>query len=138
MSIDVNELYTGLLPSPTILSHTVDIVEYYPHPTKDEIDIGVMVRYFVRQANHRTGYITEITKAASDTLKDVPVYKTISLEWKITGALDDILGPQHINTPVRLYTGVRTANELTATRFDKEMPGLKDKLRNYVQFWIGF
>jgi hypothetical protein len=138
MTIFRNDVYNELLTARSILSQTVELVEHYPSVTKEDIDNGFMMRYFIRQANYRSGYITEISKSLAETLKEHPVYKIVMLEWKISGALDDILGAQKINTPVRTYTGIRTANELTATRFDKDMSGLKDRLRNYVQFWVGF
>lgn len=120
---------------PSLVS--AEIEELFPVPEQDAIDSGVMMRYFIRQINHRTGYITEIDKSTYNKFRSNKLYKVIEIPWRIAGALDDVMGPRDGNTPTRLYTGVKTSNEMTLKAAESEMSGITRQLGNPVQFWIG-
>jgi len=111
--------------------------EYYPEPTSEAIDIGVMTRYFIRQSNHQTGYITEIDSSTYTEFKLNKLYTVLELPWRIRGRLDDEFKPSMIGKPIRLYTGVKTANELTLKDAEAQMPGITRQLGNLMQFWVG-
>jgi hypothetical protein len=115
----------------------VEIVPFFPEVTDDDKKRGYIVRYFTRQTNHRTGEITEIDEKTATKLKANSLYKVVSLEWKISGKLDDIAGPRIGNSPTRLYTGVLTANRVSLEDADKEMPGMRHLIFDLTQFWLG-
>lgn len=135
---EINEtlLYQYVAKLPPSLS-TARFDEFYPVPDEAAIDAGVFTRYFIRQANHRAGYITEIDSSTYNEFRSNKMYKVIELPWRIKGQLDDVFGPQDGNTPVRTYTGVKTANALTLKEAEKEMPGITRQLGNLIQFWVG-
>lgn len=108
---------------------------YYPVPTKREYEEGRMMRYFVRQANHSVGEITEVAKTTYDRLRTNPFFKTVAVIWRISGDLDDVPGPRNVNTPTRLYTGVITANRLALELANEEMPGMINQITNLTQFY---
>lgn len=136
MDSHVDNTISGIVPTfPTSLTLIPEFEEYYPNITERDIDNGSIIRYFVRQANHSKGDITEIDQKTYVRLKNNRLFKVITLSWKITGPLDDVAGPNKVNSPVRLLTGVNTANRLAIEDADKEMLGLKYKLTNYSQFW---
>jgi hypothetical protein len=92
-------------------------------------------RYFARQANHSEGFITEINYEQYLTLKGNHLYTTLEVPWRVSGPLDDIPGPQVINTPTRLMTGVVTANRLVLEDAEKVLPGIKLRLRNLTAYY---
>lgn len=135
---EMSEAYLYELISKVPMSLSVEKYdEYYPEVTEEALDSGILVRYFIRQANHTTGYITEIDKPTYEKFSRNSLYLVISVDWRIVGELDDKFGPRSINTPVRIYTGVKTSNELTLADAEKIMPGISRKLTNIVQFWAG-
>jgi hypothetical protein len=134
--INDGDIYAGVARIPTGLLLTW-VQESFPSVTKDDIDRGYMIRYFARQANHNQGDVLEISKDTFDRIQTANIYKTVSMQWRIAGPLDDVPGPQHINSPTRLYTGVMTANRLAMEEADKAMPGLKFRILNFAQFWQG-
>lgn len=111
--------------------------EYFPQPTTEDIDNEYLIRYFTRPANQHAGEIYEISKQTFDRIKTNNLYKSISMKWRVSGKLDDVMASPDINTPVRLYTGVLTANKLSLDMAESEMSGMKQKITNYAQFYKG-
>jgi hypothetical protein len=109
--------------------------EYTPRVTQEDIDKQYIIRYFTRQVNVRIGEITEINKDVYNDLQKNSLWQTVMVTWRIAGALDDVYGVPDVNTPVRLFTGVLTANGNSTIAADLEMPGLKDKLNDPSQFY---
>lgn len=133
----VDETASWVYPTLTgPLANDMFLQEHYPSVSKIDIENGYITRYFMRQANHQQGDITEIDVRDYNRLKSNPLFKILSLQWKITGPLDDIIGPSYINSPVRIQTGVETANKMMVENLDVDLPGLKYKLMNYIQFWV--
>lgn len=114
---------------------TVELRDHIPAISKDDVDAGSVERYFARQVNHADGYITEISKTEYDTLKRNSLYNTIVITWRISGPIDDKLGPQTGNSPVRLFTGVKTANTLTLADAEQKMPGMTSRIINPTQYY---
>lgn len=133
--MDIQDFYRTIASVPKGLT-SVEINEYYPIITKEDIDRKRITRYFVRQANHKDGMIVEIDKQQYDGLKNHPMYQVIEMPWRIAGPLDDVPGPPMANTPTRLYTGVITANKMALAQAEKEMPGMQYKILNPTQFWV--
>lgn len=132
--LDVLETYkfiAGTLPD----FETVNLADYIPVISKDDIDAGSIERYFARQVNHADGYITEVSKSEYDKIRRNSLYNTIAITWRISGPIDDKLGPQTGNSPVRLFTGVKTANTLTLAEANKQLPGMTSKIINATQYY---
>ena len=111
------------------------IAPYFPAPTKQQYDDATLMRYFVRQTNHTTGEIIEISKTSYDRLRTNPFYIAIEMPWRIAGAVEDVVGPPTNNAPARVYTGVRTANRLALEMADEALPGMRNQITNLLQFY---
>lgn len=136
--MDNLELYAKLTSAPKYLRGDAETslrFDYTPQITQNDIDKGSINRYFARQANHVNGEIVEINKTQYDLIKDIPLYQTIVVPWRISGRLDDIKSSAVQNAPIRLYTGVLTSNRLAVDAADQEMNGMKLKLTNPSQFY---
>ncbi len=131
-----SQIYDSIHKSPKSLTVSLPFEEYYPEITDEDVDNGFIIRYFTRQSNHHTGEIYELDKRTYNKVSSNPLYNVIALDWKITGKLDDIMGTQIGNSPVRTYTGVNTANQKAVNEADRELPGMKYKLMNFSQFWV--
>lgn len=128
-------LYESLISVPDYLrghNSTILRFDFVPIISKQDIDNGSIIRYFARQSNVGHGEIIEIDKSKYDLLKTLPLYLAISIPWKISGSLDDIL-----SGPIRIFTGVLTANQLAVQDAENLMPGIKLKLINFQQFYQG-
>lgn len=133
--IEGRMIYNSIRKAKKTFTEKLPQLDHYPTVTPDDIDNGILMRYFVRQANHYSGDILEIDERRFNKLRINPMYKTVKVAWKITGRLDDVMGTNNINSPTRLVTGVNTANKMAIEDADKELPGLKYKIMNYSQFW---
>ncbi len=116
----------------------VDVPDYTPIIQKKDIEAGEIVRYFARPVHHSSpSEITEIDKPTFQDLSNNKLYNVVSMRWLIRGVVADIPGLTNINTPTRLYTGVRTANRLFVEAANEKMPGLKTIITDYLKFWQG-
>jgi hypothetical protein len=131
---NLTTLYNSLISVPDSLTET-PLIEYFPSITQDDISRGFMLRYFARQTNQTTEYITEIDKTEFDSLQSNKFYTTLELVWRITGALDDVAGPSVANSPTRSFTGLKTANQLALLAAEKTLPGIQSRIPNLTQFY---
>lgn len=130
-------IYNTIASAPQSLL-PVDIIEYNPILSKKEIENGAITRYFCRPLQQNSpSEIIEIDKQTFLQLQTHTLYNTIDIKWLIRGKLDDIMGLTDINTPVRIYTGVITANKLTIELANEKMPGIIHILTDYLKFYIG-
>ena len=104
-----------------------------PIPTEKDYENGYITRYFTRQANSPQSEILEISQEKYTELNTSATgfYKTIELDWKITGDLNSSLvnGVKHI--------GVLEANQNSINEAEKDLPNMSMVLNNLVQFYIG-
>lgn len=113
-----------------------EISSFTPQPSIRDRRIGEINRYFARFVTHQSSSdIVEVSKATYNKLKRYNLYQVIRIRWKISGLLEDEYGLPNINTPVRLYTGVLTANRLSVEFAEDEMPGIGQYITNYQRFW---
>lgn len=108
------------------------VESFYPKINKTDIDNGYIVRYFVKQVNHISVVdILEIDQQTYDRLSQNSMYQAIKIHWKISGSVDDTTF-SGVSVP-----GVKNGNIRATQEADKEMPGLKYKLLNPLQFYKG-
>jgi hypothetical protein len=130
-------VYQRLGGGPSVFQ-PVDVIDYVPLINKKDIDNGEIIRYFARPVHQSSpSEIVEIDKPTFQSLSNNKLYNVVSLRWLIRGKVADIPGLTNINTPTRLYTGVRTANRLFIETADEKMPGLKTIITDYLKFWQG-
>lgn len=104
------------------------IIEVTPADRKN----GYIQRYFLKKINELS--ILEVNKQEYDAVETsaagMNMYDNITLQWKISGNLDD-------TQKNGIYTrGVITTNRLTVERAEEKMPGISNILQNYTEFYL--
>ena len=117
--------------------YTALSLDKLPTISRQDLDNGVVTRYFVRKTNLEDGEILEVSKPMSLKLQQNSLYRIVEVLWRIRGRQDDVPAPRRLDMPVRLYTGVVTSNRRAVEEASKEMPGLQHKLTDYLQFYQG-
>ena len=97
-----------------------------PLITDADIRRGSVLRYFAQSVSTRKIY--EIDRVQFNIFKNDPYYVAIQLPWVITGKLESTV----VNNNTIL--GVREQNERIANFYNRTMPGLTRKLKNYLEF----
>ncbi len=110
---------------------TLEVI--FPQPTESDYQKGYITRYFARQANSPKSSIIEISQKQYGKIRgdNTYFYKTISVDWKITGELNSKL----INGIKEI--GVLEANQNSINEAKKTLPKIDLVLNNLVQFYIG-
>jgi hypothetical protein len=106
-------------------------------PIDTDFAAGKIDRYFIRRRNLTTFEdIMEIDlvqfklwKKAGEGI-DETLYNAIPVSWKLTGPIYDI-----IQSPNTIY-GVYNTNNRIVNLKDKELPGLKDFLTDYIELSV--
>ena len=106
-------------------------------PDLDDYENGKFTRYFLRRRNYSTYEdIIEIDKPQWKLWRrqgsgiNEKLYQGLELSWKLTGPLHDI--PNTFNTEY----GVADTNQRLVFLKDREMPGLKNYLTDYIELTI--
>ena len=106
-------------------------------PDLDDYENGKFIRYFLRRRNYSTYEdIIEIDKPQWKLWRrqgsgiNEKLYQGLELSWKLTGPLHDI--PNTFNTEY----GVADTNQRLVFLKDREMPGLKNYLTDYIELTI--
>lgn len=102
-----------------------------PKPTKKDYKAGIFTRYFVRKSSDASSTIFEVKKSTISKLKK-GYYTNISLDWKLTGPIVDRLD----RDGNRVQSGVKQTNQRIVKKMNIEMPGLKVRLTNYLEYYI--
>ena len=101
-----------------------------PSPNANDYLNGYINRYFVKKINDNTIYEVDSVGYAnvSNTL-----YTKSSLSWKITGR------PKSSNDGKTVTdVGVISYNSYSISVLEKTIPGIRNILRNVVEFWRGY
>lgn len=101
-----------------------------PSPNANDYLNGYINRYFVKKINDNTIYEVDSVGYAdvSNTL-----YTKSSLSWKITGR------PKNSNDGKTVTdVGVISYNSYSISVLEKTIPGIRNILRNVVEFWRGY
>lgn len=96
--------------------------QYYPQPSSSDYQQGYVTRYFLRKVNNPSDKIIEIdivqfNKVGSQI--DPFLYLAIFLPWKLTGTASE----------------VEEANRKIVRKYNEELPGLQNYLRNYLELY---
>tara|TARA_B100000424_G_C22662804_1_gene364472 strand:- start:87 stop:560 length:474 start_codon:yes stop_codon:yes gene_type:complete len=107
------------------------LITKLPIPTDSDYQRGFIIRYFARQANSPKSSIIEIEKKQYSKIRNDATYfyKTLQLNWKISGELNSKL----INGVKEI--GVLEANQNSINEAEKELPSISTVLNNLVQFY---
>lgn len=101
-----------------------------PKITRDDIINGYVTRHFCKYTS--TGVITEIDAKQYYKIRKDPYYQSIKLKWEITGVADDVVAKDG-----NILRGTRHRNEVVLDFYEKKMPGLKDIIRNPLEYFNG-
>lgn len=97
----------------------VVINTHIPNPTDRDYKVGYIKRYFVQKANDLNSYIYEIDFKNYSLLLNNKFYKTIELDWKLTGDRNEV-----------------AQMNMKSVRFSStDIKNLKLYLPNYLQFY---
>lgn len=101
---------------PKIPTHTIKTYV----PTLEFIDYkrGYINRYFIQRFNDSDGIIYEVNNTDYQKYVNDPFYNCITLEWRLSGALDEI----------------KFSNEISVKKASKKMQSILFYLPNYLQF----
>lgn len=101
-----------------------------PKVTQTDVTRGYVVRYFVQNVSTRT--IVEVDRSQYETYRNDPYYVCVELQWFIGGP--DV---SHTLTNGVSVMGTEEKNQAVITFYDRKMPGLRNVLRNPLEFFSG-
>jgi len=102
----------------------------YIVPTENDYINGYFKRYFCNRVNGDVKTILEINEKQFNDIVDNVLYKTISIDWRISGNIQDESMIDGIIIP-----GVINTNINTLKRIEKELPGISLYISNPAQFY---
>jgi len=106
--------------------------DFVPTVTQSDIDKQSFTRYFARtvSSDQQIGEIIEINQVLYNQFQKVPLYQVISIPWRIVGKISDVY-----SGTARIYTGVATSNTLNIQLAEQTLPGIRNKLKDPLQFF---
>jgi hypothetical protein len=125
--------YNGL--NQTIDVNLVDPTPFTPRPTEADYKVGRITRYIARQKGGTQFRVMEIDKSTFDNLTkqrgdlNYSVWRAISIQWQISGPLNDEL----VNG-IKVRPGIIDTNEKILNQAEKNFIGIKQYLSNPTQF----
>lgn len=128
----LNKRYSILSPNSTrkLKGYVVVPSAYFPTPRKEDYDKGSIIRAFTKRISDANSSIIEVEEGQVFGLKGNIFYKTVVLNWKITGTKYSIVDESGNEIEgVSEYNGIQRA---TANRL---LPGVADKLPDLLQFY---
>jgi hypothetical protein len=69
---------------------SIRIKTHIPTPTDDDYKIGYIQRYFAQKANDDASFVFEVNERQFERLSQSPFYRTVELDWKISGKREDV------------------------------------------------
>lgn len=102
---------------------------FFPMPTEQDYNIGVITRYFTKRVGGTARNIKEISKDGFASLQKNNLYLTLSFDWKLTGPLHD-----QVISPVRTVYGVFDTNSRTLSSKELSFPGITQYFPDLIQF----
>jgi hypothetical protein len=117
-----------------ILPEPIEI--FVPAPASVDYKRGWFMRYFVRQTNDINARYNEVDESQYKKVSDGknPFFTHVQLRWKISGPKFDATDR---TTGEVVEPGVYNTNVRTMEHLEKKHNGLKNRLKNLVEFWSG-
>jgi hypothetical protein len=119
----------------TIDANLIDPTPFTPSPTEADYKAGRITRYIARQKGGTQFRVMEIDKTTFDNLTkqrgdlNYSVWRAISIQWQISGPLNDEL----VNG-IKVRPGIIDTNEKILNQAEKNFIGIKQYLSNPTQF----
>jgi hypothetical protein len=101
-----------------------------PSPDANDYKNGYITRYFVKKINDNTIY--EVDSVGFSDISDT-LYTKSSILWKITGKSNDTTDGKTL-----IDIGVISYNSYSITVLEKTIPGVRNILKNVLEFWLGY
>jgi hypothetical protein len=101
-----------------------------PKITVNDVSLGYVMRYFAKHIS--MSKVIEIDKLQYDVFKLNPLYITLELKWMINGFANDTTSKDG-----KTIYGVKHQNEVTLNFAEQKMPGIKNFLRNPLEYFQG-
>ena len=128
-----NVIYDTLKKKPSFTAP----IQIYPLPDINDYESGRVTRYFIKRRNYSSFQeIIEIDKSQyklwlrPNSGIDETLYNAISLDWKLTGPLNDTI---ESDNPVY---GVYDTNERMVILKNRSFPGLRSFLTDFIELSI--
>jgi hypothetical protein len=121
--------------NPSVDANLVDPIPFTPIPTEADYIVGRITRYIARQKGGTQFRVMEIDKNTFDNLTkqrgdlNYSVWRAISIQWQISGPLNDEL----VNG-IKVRPGIIDTNEKILNQAEKNFIGIKQYLSNLTQF----
>ena len=121
--------------NPSIDANLIDPTPFTPRPTEADYKVGRITRYIARQKGGTQFRVMEIDKTTFDNLTkqrgdlNYSVWRAISIQWQISGPLNDEL----VNG-IKVRPGIIDTNEKVLNQAEKNFIGIKQYLSNPTQF----
>ena len=105
-------------------------IDYRPTPSDADYSSGFIVRYFVKKKTTNSGMIHEVSGQQFKSLSKNPFYICASLYWELV----DVYSSNEKNSEqTPLSVSDINANEINEV--EQTIPGLKNKLKNTLEFY---
>jgi hypothetical protein len=116
----------------TVLVNTNLPKTFFPIPTQDNYDEGVITRYFVQLRDTPGSPIFEVNKEIFFKFNNSNFYKGVHINWRISGNLED-----EYTTQGALIPSVVNSNKRSIMEAEKILPDINLYLVNLKQFYRG-
>lgn len=107
-----------------------------PTITEEDIETGVVTRYFARYQADKNGTIYEVSESDYSSIEQNGLFQKIKINWIIRGRLQDIALTLGDGTSI-LIKGVISQNQALLAIASEKMPGIMQHLQNHMEFWSG-
>jgi hypothetical protein len=105
---------------------------FFPKPTQDNYNEGIITRYFVQLRDTPGSPIFEVDREIFYKFNNSNFYRGVKINWRISGNLEDEFTPQGALTP-----SVINSNKRSIIEAEKILPDINLYLVNLKQFYRG-
>ena len=113
-----NEVYRKLVRNISNSNLKGRVYAFKPKVDKNDIKRGFITRRFAQQCNDNQSPITELSQNTYANLQSNPLYKIVSMRWRITGTKEEI----------------KNSNRASISEQLSKMPQLKNRLVNLLEY----
>jgi hypothetical protein len=105
---------------------------FFPKPTQDNYNEGIIIRYFVQLRDTPGSPIFEVDSEIFYKFNNSNFYRGVKINWRISGNLEDEFTSQGALTP-----SVINSNKRSIIEAEKVLPDINLYLVNLIQFYRG-